>query len=326
MVYLTQAFKERSLPKLGALLGGLSAVATILGSFGGGNLFQSNQTFELLANQFPSLSARPLMVGLCLSALTGIVVLGGIKRIANVTSRLVPLMCGLYVLSCLAIIMTNLSAVPALFLDIFRQAFSPDSIYSGGFIGVLTQGVRRGAFSNEAGVGSAAIAHSAAKTDRPVREGVVAMLGPFIDTIIVCTMTALAILSTKAHMLPGMEGLGAQVTAKAFEKLGSYMPYGLTFATFIFAYSTIIAYSYYMESAVRFLFGEKLVMPFKIGFILAAALGPLLELGKVIAFADLMLLSMALPNIIGMAFLSGKVAGLIKSYTAELKSGSMSPR
>lgn len=323
MVYLTKAFKEKRMPKVGMALGGFSAFATIMGSFGGGNLFQGNQTFELLANQFPFLGERPLLVGIGLSVLTGIVVLGGIKRIANVTSKLVPFMCGLYVLCCLAIIFGHFSIMPELFADIFRQAFRPDSIYAGGFIGVLTQGVRRGAFSNEAGVGSAAIAHSAAKTDRPVREGVVAMLGPFIDTIVVCTMTALAILATKANELPGLEGMGAQVTAKAFESLGPAMPYFLTLATFIFAYSTMIAYSYYMESAVRFLFGEKFVAPFKVAFIIAAALGPLLKLGKVIAFADLMLLSMALPNIIGMAVLSGTIAKLIKDYVKEFRSGEM---
>ncbi|MEX1099081.1 MAG: amino acid carrier protein, partial [Bacteriovoracaceae bacterium] len=217
MVYLTKAFKEQlNLPKIGLVLGSFAAVATILGSFGGGNLFQANQTYELVANQFPFFDGKPFLVGGILSALVGIVILGGIKRIANVTAKLVPAMCLFYIACCLAIIFSNVGQVPSLFYDIIRQAFQPDAIYAGGFIGVLIQGVRRGAFSNEAGVGSAAIAHAAAKTDNPVREGVVAMIGPFIDTIVVCSMTALAILITEAHMVPELDGLGAQVTAHAF--------------------------------------------------------------------------------------------------------------
>lgn len=324
MVYLTKAFKEQlNLPKVGMFLGGFSAVATILGSFGGGNLFQANQTYELLAAQFPVINGHPFVVGFILAFFVAIVILGGIKRIASVTSKLVPLMCLFYIGCCLAIIIGHIDIVPQMFADIFSQAFKPDSIYAGGFIGVLIQGVQRGSFSNEAGVGSAAIAHAAAKTDEPIREGIVAMIGPVIDTIIVCTMTALAILITDAHLNPELSGMGAQITASAFGTLGESFPIMLTIATGIFAYSTVISYSYYMETAVRYLFGPKMLKPFKVLYILVVIMGPALKLTKVIEFSDLMLLSMALPNIIGMMFLSSKVRGMVKNYLQRFKSGDM---
>jgi len=324
MVYLTKAFKEQlNLPKLGIFLGGFSAVATILGSFGGGNLFQANQTYELLAAQFPSINGHPFIVGLILAFFVAIVILGGIKRIASVTSKLVPLMCVFYIGCCLAIIIGHIEIVPKMFADILTQAFEPSSIYAGGFVGVLIQGVQRGSFSNEAGVGSAAIAHAAAKTDEPIREGLVAMIGPVIDTIVVCTMTALAILITDAHLDPALDGMGAQVTASAFGTLGESFPIMLTIATGIFAYSTVISYSYYMESAVRYLFGVKFLIPFKVLYILVVIIGPALKLGKVIEFSDLMLLSMALPNIIGMMFLSKKVRSMVTHYLERFRSGEM---
>jgi AGCS family alanine or glycine:cation symporter len=324
MVYLTKAFKQQlNLPKVGMFLGGFSAVATILGSFGGGNLFQANQTYELFAAQFPIVNGHPFVVGFILAFFVAIVILGGIKRIASVTSKIVPLMCLFYIGCCLAIIFGHIEIVPKMFADILNQAFNPDSMYAGGFIGVLIQGVQRGSFSNEAGVGSAAIAHAAAKTDEPIREGIVAMIGPVIDTIIVCTMTALAILITDSHLKPGLDGMGAQVTANAFGTLGESFPIMLTLATGIFAYSTVISYSYYMETAVRYLFGSKFLVPFKVMYILVVIAGPALKLTKVIEFSDLMLLSMALPNIIGMMFLSSKVKTMVEHYHHRFKTGHM---
>lgn len=323
MVYLKEAFAKRNLPKIGMFLGGFSAIGTILGALGGGNLLQANQTYELLANQFPFLSGKPILVGIVLAVLVGVVTWGGIKRIADVTGRLVPAMVVFYVVSCLFIIFMNIELVPSLFKSIFLQAFNPDAIYTGGFIGILTQGVRRGSFSNEAGVGTAAIAHAAAKTDKPIREGVVAMLGPFIDTIVICSMTALAILITGVHLKPELAGLGAQMTAEAFSSVGSFMPYLLTIATAIFAYSTIISYSYYADRAVRFLFGKRWLRPFQVIFLLFTVIAPTLTLGKVIDFSDLMLLSMAMPNIIGMMFLSKEVKKRVDAYLSDYKAGKM---
>lgn len=321
-VYLTEAFKEQlNKPRMGIFLGTFSAIATILASFGGGNLFQANQTFELVSAQIPYLQDKPLLVGVILAFLAGIVLLGGIQRIATVTSKLVPAMVVFYVGCCLFIILSNSALVPHMFAEIFRQAFNPDAIYAGGFMGVFIQGVKRASFSNEAGVGSAAIAHAAAKTDKPVREGLVAMLGPFVDTIIICTMTALAILITEAHLMPGMEDSGAQITAAAFSSIAPWMPTLLTCAVAIFAYSTVISYSYYGETAVTFLFGKKAVKFFRIIYIFVIVFGPAISLTNVIDFSDMMLLSMAFPNIIGMMFLSKRVRTMVIDYIHDYQTG-----
>lgn len=323
MVYLEQGFKEQ-LPRyawLGKIFAVIFAVFTIVASLGGGNMFQANQTYELLSAQIPGLANSPWLVGVLLSFFVGIVIIGGIKRIGEVTSKLVPFMCVFYCLSCLAIIFGNLSQVPQILSQIFIQAFNPDSMWAGGFVGVLIQGVKRASFSNEAGLGSAAIAHAAAKTDKPVREGLVAMLGPFIDTHLVCTMTALAILITGAHLDPTVAGKGALITAKAFGTLGSFMPYALLVAIVIFAYSTMISWSYYGERATEYLFSKKFVPIYRIVYVVCIILGPVLSLKQVLDFSDLMLLSMAFPNIIGMMFLSSKVKTLLADYQADYKRG-----
>ena len=324
MVYLSEGLKEKGFPKMGKFLGVFFAIMTIMASFGGGNLFQANQTYEILKMQFPA--ANPWIVGVTLAFFTGIVLLGGIKRIGAVTSKLVPLMCGFFVISCCIILFNNIAEIPAMFADIFRQAFNPNAMY-GGFLGVMIQGLRRASFSNEAGLGSAAIAHSAAKTDEPVREGVVAMIGPFIDTIIVCTMTALVILITHAHEDPSVQGKGVEMTALAFSSLGEFMPYLLTVAICIFAYSTVISWSYYGERAVEYLFGrkfgDKAMASYKLFYVFLIILGPVLSIGHVVEFADLMLLSMAFPNILGMIYLSEKVKVKVDDYVGRFKSGNM---
>ena len=301
----------------GKICGVIFAVFTIGASLGAGNLFQGNQSFELVAGQFPSIENFDWLAGLLLAFLIGIVILGGIKRIGEVTSKIVPMMCVIYCIICFTIIMLNLNQVPSVLIEIFTQAFNPDAMWSGGFVGVLTQGVKRGSFSNEAGIGSAAIAHAAAKTDRPIREGVVAMMGPFIDTHLVCTMTSLAILITGAHLDPTMIGKGSAITAKAFASLGFWVPYLLSFIGIIFAYSTSISWCYYGEKAVEYLFGKGGIPIFRGLFVLVAALGPVLSLEHVINFADLMLLSMAFPNIIGMFLLSSKIKDNLDVYKNE---------
>lgn len=325
MVYLKKGLAEYNWPRLGKIFSVMFSIMVIGGSFGGGNLFQANQTYELLSAQFPTLATTTMafVVGLVLAISAGIVLLGGIKRIADVTSKMVPLMTVFYVGSCLTIILANIGSVPSLIVSIFTEAFNPSAIYTGGFLGVLIQGVKRASFSNEAGVGSAAIAHAAAKTDEPVREGAVAMIGPFIDTHVICTMTSLAILITGAHLDPALAGKGAQITAKAFSSLGSWMPYLLTLATVIFAYSTIISWSYYGEKGWQSLFGKKSIMVYKVIFILVVVCGPLISLKNVIDFSDLMILSMAFPNIIGMMILSKKLIPMVKDYTSRLKNGQM---
>ena len=333
MVYLkkglaemgTTPFAKMFYTKLGKIFSVLFCVMVIGGSFGGGNLFQANQTYELVSAQFPSLQTTEmaLVFGIILAFLAGIVLIGGITRIASVTSKMVPAMTVFYVGSCLAIILGNISEVPNLIISIFTEAFNPSAIYTGGFLGVLIQGVKRASFSNEAGVGSAAIVHAAAKTDEPVREGSVAMIGPFIDTHVICTMTSLAILITGAHLDPELAGKGAQITAKAFSSLGVYMPYLLTIATAVFAYSTVISWSYYGEKGWQYMFGKKSILLYKVIYIFVIISGPLITLENVINFSDLMILSMAFPNIIGMMILSKKLVPLVKDYVKRLKAGEM---
>jgi AGCS family alanine or glycine:cation symporter len=325
MVYLKDGIKDRvpALAWFGALLSPIFAVLTVFAAFGGGNMFQTNQTYNAI-NEIFNLQEHPIVkpvVGLVMAVLVGVVIIGGIRRIGEVTSKLVPAMCVGYIAVCLVIVFVNYQAVPAMFVDIVTQAFTGPALF-GGFLGVLIQGMKRAAFSNEAGLGSAAIAHAAAKTDEPIREGLVAMLGPFIDTIIVCTMTAIAILASGVHLQA--EGMaGVSITAKAFADVNTYFPYFLAVAVFIFAYSTLLGWSYYGERAIEYLFGEKGIGPYRTTYVLVAILGPLVSLNNVVAFADMMLLSMAFPNIIGMIFLSGKVNEMKRDYLKRLKSGEM---
>jgi AGCS family alanine or glycine:cation symporter len=326
MVYLEQGFKEKipSLAFVGKGFAILFAVLTVFSAFGAGNMFQVNQTVAIVVNTFFDGSDSSLLrlgLGAAIAVLTGFVIIGGIKRIGEVTAKLVPAMCLFYCGVCLIIIVMNLAEVPSMFAGIFSNAFQAEAMF-GGFVGVLVQGMRRAAFSNEAGLGSASIAQAAAKTVEPVQAGAVAMLGPFIDTMVVCTMTALAILITGSHI--GVEGLGGvEVTAQAFAALGPAVPYVLCAAVFIFAYSTLISWGYYGERAVEYLFGPRGVRPYRIVYVLTVVIGPLLSLGSVLDFADALLLSMAFPNIIGMLVLSGTVKGLVVDYTARLKSGAI---
>ncbi|MDG2308378.1 MAG: amino acid carrier protein [Candidatus Binatia bacterium] len=324
MVYLRDGIREQrpELAWLGSFLGILFAVLTLLASFGAGNMFQGKMSFEITRSVVPVLDTIPgaaWIVGLTFAVLVGAVILGGIRRIGEVTGRMVPTMCAFYLTICLVIILVNVDRVPALFLDIFRQAFAPEAA-SGGFLGVLVQGTRRAAFSNEAGLGSAAIAHAAARTDEPIREGSVAMLGPFIDTIVVCTMTALAILITGVHD-PGTQmswAEGAILTARAFGTLHASAQYLLVVVVLVFAYSTMISWSYYGERATEFLFGRAGILPYRIVYVFFVALGPVLRVDDVLDFSDIMLLSMAFPNVIGMLFLARHVRAETDAYVARI--------
>ncbi|MEM9882403.1 MAG: alanine/glycine:cation symporter family protein [Planctomycetota bacterium] len=349
---------------LGKVLAVMFAVFAIGGSLGGGNLFQGNQTFAIVgdvvfnqtiegedallqrveggdasaARELRELRAEAVaeqqrlkekydwVGGLIMAVLVGAVIVGGIRRIGEVTSKLVPTMCVFYVGVCGVIVLFNFGQVPTLLGDIVAGAFSGEAMAWGGLMGVLVIGVKRGAFSNEAGLGSAAIAHSAAKTDEPVREGVVAMIGPFIDTIVVCTMTALAILITGAHLegsAGGFTNEGVGITASAFSSLAPWLTVALMAAVFVFAYSTMISWSYYGERASEYLFGGYGIWPFRAVFLLFVFASPLLTLDNVITFTDLLILSMAYPNILGMLLLSGKVSAAARDYAGRLRSGQM---
>ena len=266
--------------------------------------------------------------GVVLSFLVGMVILGGIKRIGRTAEKIVPAMCAIYVIGCLVVIARHLPEVPALFGSIFTEAFSGHAV-GGGVLGAIivgVTGVQRAAFSNEAGVGSAAIAHSAAKTKEPVREGCVALLGPFLDTIVVCSMTALVILITGVwdnDALVVSRGLnGTPLTGEAFmSELGGWFQYVLTLAVVLFAFSTIISWSYYGERAWEDLFGPRTIPVYKVLTVGCVILGAIVNLGSVLDFSDMMILSMAFPNILGAAILSGAVRTDLKDYWRRLKAG-----
>jgi len=325
MRYLDRGLGELGLPRLGRVLAVVFAVMCIGGSFGGGNMFQANQSYAQVADIMPFFAGGwgSLAYGVTLSFLVGIVIIGGIRRIGQVAGFIVPVMCGIYLVAGLFIIITNFDQILPSLQKIVGEAFSPEAGF-GGMLGVLVTGFRRAAFSNEAGVGSASIAHSAAATDEPVREGIVALLEPFIDTIVVCTMTGLVVVITGAYEGGGEEGV--LMTSKAFATVLPWFPNVLSLAVFLFAFSTMISWSYYGERCWTFLFGAQFSMIYKVLFLGFIVLGSVLKLGNVIDFSDLMILGMSFPNILGAFLLSGKVSDALKSYWSRYKSGEMQPR
>ncbi len=326
MQYLKRGFAELGAAGPGKAIAVFFAVLCIGGSFGGGNMFQANQSYQGLIALAPSLDSgmAKIIHGAVLALLVGIVIIGGIKRIGQVAAAIVPLMCGIYLLAGVTVILVNAGAIPEAFGLIFERAFNPQAV-SGGVVGVLALGFQRAAFSNEAGVGSAAIAHSAAATDEPVREGIVASIGPFIDTIVVCLMTGLVLVITGTYGA-GAEGLeGVAMTSRAFEQVVPWFPKVLSIAVFLFAYSTLISWSYYGERCWAYLFGDGSSLVYKFIFLGAIVLGSVLKLGSVIDFSDMMILGMALPNIIGVVILSPKIAVALNDYWGRLKSGEMKP-
>jgi alanine or glycine:cation symporter, AGCS family len=323
MRYLRKGLAGKNLPRLGKTLAVIFAVLTIGASFGGGNMFQANQAYEQLSGEFPIVRGMGPYFGVILAILVGFVIIGGIKSIAKVTEKIVPFMAGMYITAALIIIFMNISQLPSAFKLIFDGAFLPDSML-GGFIGVMIQGFRRAAFSNEAGVGSAAIAHAAVKTNHPVSEGFVALLEPFIDTVVVCTLTALVLIFTGFYEDPSGLG-GAQLTSNAFGSVISWFPYVLVFAIFLFAFSTMISWSYYGLRAWTFLFGrnKRTELTYKFLFLIFIVIGSSVSLGAVLDFSDMMILAMALPNIIGLLLLSGEVRTELKAYWIKYKDGSL---
>ena len=325
MHYLSDGLAEMGLGGLGRFLAVVFAVMCIGGSFGGGNMYQSNQAFAQVAKTFAESApwlgsdAGAVGFGLLLALAVGTVIIGGIKRIGEVASVLVPVMCIIYVASGLLILAINAAAVPAAIGIVVREAFSFQAGL-GGFVGVLIQGFRRAAFSNEAGVGSAAIAHSAAQTDEPVREGLVALLEPFIDTIIVCAMTGAVIVVTGAHAHPDA-GTGIQMTSFAFATVFPWFPIVLSITAVAFAFSTMISWSYYGEQCWVQLFGLRSVLLYKLIFLLFTWAGAIFAAEAVVEFGDLMILGMAFPNIAGILLLTGRVKADLDDYMRRLAAG-----
>ena len=324
MEYLSKGLSKKGFPRIGKVLAIVFSCMCIGGSFGGGVAFQVNQSLNAISITAPFFNDYKIFYGVLMAFLVALVIIGGIKRIATVTSKIVPLMCGVYVLTALFIIISSYDKVPEALSSIFSEAFSASAMY-GGFLGVLITGIQRAFFSNEAGLGSAPIAHSAAKVNHPIEEGFVALLGPFIDTILICTLTALVIIITGAHVNPEYAELiaqqkGAALTSKAMGSVLSWFPYVLGGSVFLFAFSTIISWSYYGERCFSFLFGEKVSIIYKILVLLVILLGSVATSVNVMEFGDLMILGMGIPNLLGVLILSGEVKKAFKDYRIKLKS------
>ena len=329
MYYLTKGLKERGFARMGRFLAVTFALLCIGASFGGGNAAQSNQAAMQLVSSFgmEGGSARTI-IGVIMMIFVGIIIIGGIKRIASVTEKIVPFMALLYVGACLYIIFTNLSFVDNAFAMIFTQAFNPQAGL-GGLLGVLITGFRRAAFSNEAGAGSASIAHSAVKTKYAASEGLVALLEPFIDTVVICTMTALVIIIFNGDqtifnyggengivMIDGVAAEGAAITAAAFANYISFSGPFLTIAVVLFAISTMISWSYYGLQSWMFVFGKSKISDYtyKILFLLFIVIGAAGDMSAVWTFSDAMILALVFPNMIGLFFLFPKVKEELQRY------------
>jgi AGCS family alanine or glycine:cation symporter len=325
MFYLSKGLAEIGWARTGRVLAVLFAVLCIGGSLGGGNTFQVNQAMNAVQETVPFLSDYAWVFGLVMATLTGIVIIGGIRRIAEVAERIVPAMVGIYGLAAIYILVVEAGQIPAAIGSIIGGAFSPEAGF-GGFLGVLVTGFRRAAFSNEAGTGSAAIAHSAARTPYPVREGLVSLLEPFIDTVVVCTMTALVIVISGAYSNPEYATLianneGAALTSRAMGQYLSWFPYVLSVCVILFAFSTMISWSYYGERCWAYLFGDHTSRIFQYTFVVFTFLGSVISARNILEFGDLMILGMALPNLLGVFLLSGRVRRDLDSYWAKFKAG-----
>ena len=337
MYYISKGLKERGFKTFGKIVAIIFAIFCIGGSFGGGNAAQSNQATVVLKELMGlESSGAGFWIGVVMAVVVGVIIIGGIKRIASVTEKVVPFMAVLYLLACLYILGANFSLIDDAFSLIFREAFNPTAIGVGGVIGVLLVGFKRAAFSNEAGAGSASIAHSAVKTKYSASEGLVALLEPFIDTVVICTMTALVIIifnfggdasgatifqyggdGAGAVLIDGVSYEGAGITSKAFAE---YIPYSnvfLTVAVVLFAVSTMISWSYYGLQSWKFLFGRGKAadMAYKLLFLLFVIIGASASMNSIWAFSDAMIFAMVFPNMVGLYFLFPVVKKQLKRYT-----------
>lgn len=316
--YLTKGLANRGLRPVGQGLAILFCIFCMGGSIGGGNLFQSNQAYSAVKNVVPGFPAW--LFGFLIATFTALVIIGGIKRIGAVAEKLVPGMAVIYMLCCIVILLGSISEIPAAIGLIFQEAFSPAAV-AGGVIGVMVQGIKRSSFSNEAGLGSAAIAHSAARTNEPVREGLVSLLEPFIDTVVICNMTALVIIVSGVYNIE--KRAGVEITADAFSTVSSWFPVLLSLAVCLFAFSTIVTWSYYGIQSWTYLFGERSVIIFKVFYIICTFVGTLANPEIILTFTDILFFAMAFPNLLGCYLLSNEVAGDLRDYWERLTSGQM---
>jgi AGCS family alanine or glycine:cation symporter len=333
MYYLSKGMAERGFKNFGKVLAVVFAILCVGASFGGGNAVQSNQAAEQLGAMLGLQGGYSgTAIGFGIAIIVGFVIIGGIKRIASVTEKIVPFMAVIYILACLIVMFAHWDYIDDAIALIFREAFNP-SAGVGGFFGVLITGFRRAVFSNEAGAGSAAIAHSAVKTNYPASEGIVSLLEPFIDTVVICTMTALVIIfynsdgifeysnASSAVLINGVEVGGVSLTSMAFEAVIPWFPYVLTVAVVLFAISTMISWSYYGLQSWKFLFGRSKAvdLTYKLIFITFIIIGAAASMDAVFAFSDAMILALVFPNMIGLLFLFPIVRKELIKYLKALK-------
>ncbi|MCV6613521.1 MAG: alanine:cation symporter family protein [Cellvibrionaceae bacterium] len=327
MYYLSRGLAKRGWHTIGRFLGGFYAAVIVIGCMGIGNMFQSNQAYVQFVNvsggEASWFAERAWLFGLILAALVGSVIIGGIQSIARVTGKLVPFMAILYGLSCCLILAYHYDRIaPAIGL-IISGAFSPEGI-SGGILGVMIIGFQRALFSNEAGLGSASIAHAAVKTNHPASEGFVSLLEPFIDTVVICTLSSLVIITTvygSDLMSSGLEGVA--LTSAAFESTVSWSPYPLAVAALLFAFSTMISWAYYGQQAWQYLVGDNQILSlgFKLVFCFFVALGCVMQLEAVLKFSDALVFLIAVPNIIGLYIMVPEVKAEVNNYLAKIRAG-----
>ncbi|MEM9178794.1 MAG: alanine/glycine:cation symporter family protein [Pseudomonadota bacterium] len=320
MYYLSAGLAGRGWPGLGKFLGVFYAISIIIGCLGIGNMFQSNQAYvqllEVTGGETGPLQGFGWLVGIGLALLVALIIVGGIKSIARVTSRLVPFMVVIYVIGALAVIALNAANLPAAIASIFTGAFSPSGA-AGGVLGIMIIGFQRAAFSNEAGIGSAAIAHSAVTTDKPISEGFVGLLEPFIDTVVICTLTGLVIITSfppETFMSDNLQGI--ELTSAAFESKISWSPVPLSIAAVLFAFSTMLAWAYYGTKAWTYVFGEgrRKEFVFSMIFCVFIVIGAAVKLEAILDFADALIFVMAIPNLIGLYILAPEIKRDLKAY------------
>lgn len=324
MYYLRAGLAGRGFPSLGKFLGLFYAVSIIIGCLGIGNMFQSNQAYvqllQVTGGETGPLQDRGWMVGIGLALLVALIIIGGIKSIARVTSRLVPFMVTIYIVGALVVIAMNAANLPAAITSIFTGAFTPMGA-TGGVLGIMIIGFQRAAFSNEAGIGSAAIAHSAVATDRPMSEGFVGLLEPFIDTVMICTLTGLVIITTfppETFMASDLQGI--ELTTLAFQSNIPWSPVPLSIVALLFAFSTMLAWAYYGTKAWTYVFGESRGKEFTFSMIFCVfiVIGAAVQLEAILGIADALIFIMAIPNLVGLYILAPEIKRDLKAYFEEI--------
>lgn len=315
--YLTEGLHDAGFGYLGKPLAWLFAFFCVGGALGGGNMFQSNQAVAIVRDTYPIMANLDWLIALAMAVLIGVVLIGGIKRIARVTEIMVPAMAMIYVIAGLFILTFHVEAIPEAFGMMLHHAFTPEAA-GGGMMGALLMGLRRAFFSNEAGVGSAPIVHATTRNVHPVREGCVALVEPIIDSVLICGMTGLIIVITGAYT--GVDGMtGVALTSMAFETVIPWFPHVLTLCVLLFAFSTALTWSYYGERAWNFITGERYVYVYYGIFCTLTFLGGVIQLGPIVSLSDLLLLSMAVPNLLGLFLMSNMIAKMITEYRASLR-------